>query len=104
MHDGRRVSRALILFLVAWIVLDFGLTVEGAFDFNTDESLVWSSTAAPTPALPSRPLASRDAVPDTATTRPTPRGRPSLQAPSPHLVPRSRLASATDPGGGPDDD
>ena len=99
MHERARVLRLLIVLLVTWIVLDFALAVEGAFDFNTDKSLVWSwTTVAPTPALPSLPLASREAVPETATQRPAMTAARALRVPQPHMVPRFRLASATDPG------
>jgi hypothetical protein len=103
MRDQSRVLRLLIVLLVAWIILDFGLTIGGAFDFNTDESLVWSRTAAaPSPALPGFASTSRFPARQT-TVRLLPRVSPAFAATPPHAVPRSRLAAAPDAAGAADD-
>lgn len=102
---SRLILRVLILFLAGWVVLDFGLSVEGAFAFDVDASLVGiHSTHGPTIPMASPVVTSATCMPrdPDAVRRPVGAQVRAWSMPD-HLVPRSRLLAAGDQTGASDD-
>ena len=101
----RVVVRLLVLFLVAWVILDFGLTVDGAFAFDVDESLVGiHSTHGPAIPLTGVVVASATGMlrDPASVRRPVSAHVPVWSMPD-HPVPRSRLLAGRDQAGASDD-
>ncbi|HYE90583.1 MAG TPA: hypothetical protein VEA38_06180 [Terriglobales bacterium] len=98
MHGLTLAVRVFVVLLAVQLVLDFGLTVEGAFAFNVDESVVGIGTAAVAVTAPAIGPSER------STTAPRSRLgfarvlRPPTAVFSASLVPRSCLVSSGDGG------
>jgi len=97
-----RAAQVLVVLLAVHLVLDFGLTVEGAFAFDDDASVVGIRSATFAVASPVIGPAERS----TAVPRPRLALARTLRAPtavpSASLVVRSCLLSAADGGDAPD--